>query len=95
MPTLHIEHQVADFNTWKQAFDGDPAGRERSGVRRYSISQVIDDPNYVMIDLEFDTKSEAEGLLAAMRDVWRVVEPRGLVVGPQARIVETVETKEY
>jgi hypothetical protein len=48
-----------------------------------------------MIDLEFDTKSEAEGLLAAMRDVWRVVEPRGLVVGPQARIVETVETKEY
>jgi hypothetical protein len=95
MLTLRIEHQVADFDAWKQAFESDPVGRERSGVRRYSISRVVDDPNYVMIDLDFDSRSEAEGLLAAMRDVWGVVEPAGLVVGPQARIVQTVETKEY
>ena len=95
MLTLRIEHQVADFDAWKQAFESDPVGRERSGVRRYSISRVVDDPNYVMIDLDFDSRSEADGLLAAMRDVWGVVEPAGLVVGPQARIVQTVETKEY
>jgi hypothetical protein len=47
-----------------------------------------------MIDLEFDSKSEAEALLAAMREVWRRVE--GTVMSnPQARIVETVESKEY
>ena len=46
-----------------------------------------------MIDLEFDTKSEAEGLLAAMRKVWADVEGR-IMVNPQAKIVEVVETKE-
>jgi len=95
VPTLRIEHRVADFDGWKAAFDGDPVGRERSGVRRYQILRSIDDPDLVMIDLEFDTIEEAEGLLAAMGEVWKVVEPAGLVAGPRAQIVETVETKEY
>ena len=94
MPTLRIEHTVPDFARWKQAFDSDPVGRERSGVRRYRILRSIDDPNYVMIDLEFDSKSEAEALLSAMREVWRG--PGGKVMmNPQARIVETVENREY
>ncbi len=94
MPILHIEHPVPNFEGWKQAFDSDPAGRERSGVRRYQISRSMDDPNYVMIDLEFDTKAEAEALLAAMRAVWGRVEG-SIMMNPQARIVEVVERKEY
>ena len=94
MLTLRIEHQVADFDAWKQAFESDPVGRERSGVRRYSISRVVDDPNYVMIDLEFDSPAEAEGFLAAMRQVWSRVQG-SVILEPHARIVETVETKEY
>jgi hypothetical protein len=62
-------------------------------VRRYQVLRSIDDPNYVMIDLEFDTQSEAEALLAAMRQVWSRVEGT-VIVEPQARIVKTVETKE-
>ncbi len=94
MPILRIEHPVPDFDGWKRAFDSDPVGRERSGVRRYQILRSMDDPNYVMIDLEFDSKSEAEALLAAMREVWRRVEG-SVMWNPQARIVETVESKEY
>jgi len=70
MPILRIEHPVADFNAWKRAFDSDPVGREKSGVRRYQILRSLDDPNYVMIDLEFDTSREAEAFIAAMRVVW-------------------------
>ena len=55
----------------------------------------IDDPNYVMVDLEFDSSSEAEGFRAALRDLWRRVEAEGLVESPRARIVEAVESKEY
>ena len=94
MPILHIEHPVPSFEGWKQAFDSDPVGRERSGVRRYQILRSMDDPNYVMIDLEFDTKAEAEALLAAMRAVWGRVEG-SIMMNPQARIVEVVERKEY
>lgn len=94
MPILRIEHSVPDFDGWKRAFDSDPVDRKKSGVRRYQVLRSIDDPTYVMIDLEFDTQSEAEALLAAMREVWSRVQGK-LVLDPQARIVETVETKEY
>jgi hypothetical protein len=94
MAVLRIEHPVPDYDAWKEAFDNDPVGRQRSGVRRYRILRPIDDPNYVLIDLEFDTKGEAEALLAAMRVVWDRV--TGVVMSnPQAQIVEAVETKEY
>ena len=67
MIVLHIEHPVPDYEAWKQAFDADPSGREKSGVRRYRILRAMDDPNYVMIDLEFDTTDGAEALLSSLR----------------------------
>jgi len=94
MYMLRIEHPVPNFDGWKQAFDSDPVGREKSGVRRYQILRAVDDPNYVLIDLEFDTASQAEALLAAMRTVWGRVEGT-IMMSPQARIVEAVETKAY
>ena len=94
MYMLRIEHPVPSYDGWKQAFDSDPVGREKSGVRRYQILRPIDNPNFVMIDLEFDTVGQAEALLAAMRAVWGRVEGT-IMMNPQARIVETVETREY
>lgn len=92
MHVLHIEHPVPNFEGWKRAFDSDPVDRKRSGVRNYRVMRSADDPNYVMIDLEFDTREEAEGLLAAMRQVWSRVEGT-VMVNPVARIAEVVETK--
>ena len=92
MHILRIEHPVPNFDTWKEAFDSDPIGREQSGVRRYRILRPTDDPNYVMVDLEFDSASEAEAVHASLRELWRRVE---VMHSPQARIVEPVETKEY
>jgi len=93
MPVLRIEHSVPDFTRWKQAFDSDPADRKGSGVRRYQVLQSVDDPNFVMIDLEFDSLSDAEGLLTKMRRVWSG-EGQKVMRNPQARIVDTVETIE-
>jgi hypothetical protein len=94
MAILRIEHSVPNYETWKRAFDNDPASRKQSGVRHYQILRSMDEPNYVMIDLEFETKSEAEALLTSMREVWARVE--GMVMwNPQARIVEVVESKDY
>jgi hypothetical protein len=94
MPILRIEHPVPNYEGWKMAFDNDPVGRERSGVRRYRVMQAVDDPNYVLIDLEFDTLAEAETLLAALRQVWSGVEG-SIIMNPRARIVEAVDSKEY
>ncbi|MEZ4869500.1 MAG: hypothetical protein R3C14_49710 [Caldilineaceae bacterium] len=94
MYMLRMEHPVPNYDGWKQAFDSDPVGREKSGVRRYQILRPVDNPNYVLIDLEFDTLEQAEALLAAMRVVWGRVEGT-IMMNPQTRIVETMETKEY
>ncbi|HEY1387155.1 MAG TPA: hypothetical protein VGF38_01325 [Ktedonobacterales bacterium] len=93
MVVLQIEHAVANFNGWKQAFDSDPVGRQRMGVRRYRIMRPVGDPDFAIIELEFDTVAEAEALLAAMREVWGRVQGT-LIQSPQARITEVVETVE-
>jgi hypothetical protein len=94
MYILRIEHPVPDYDGWKKAFDSDPVGRKKSGVRRYQVLRPVDDPNYVMIDLEFDTTDEAESLLAAIRVVWQRVQG-AVMSNPKARIVEAVDTKAY
>ena len=63
MAILRIEHPVPDFDAWKAAFDSDPVGRQRGGVRRYRVLRPVDDPNFVLVDLEFDSSSEAESFL--------------------------------
>lgn len=91
---LRIEHPVPDFDGWKKAFDGDPVGRRKSGVRRHRVLRPLDDARYVMIDLEFETAREAEAVLAALHRMWGRVE--GTVMSnPRARIVEAVETRDY
>ena len=92
MHVLRIEHPVPNYDAWKEAFDSDPIGRQRSGVRRYRILRPTDDPNYVMIDLEFDSAREAEAAEAELRELWSRVE---VMHSPQARIVEEVEIKGY
>ena len=94
MAILHIEHQVADFDGWKRnAFDADPIGRAKSGVRRHRVAQSTDDPNYVSIELEFDNLAEAEAMHSALKNLWR--NPLAKIESPTARIFETVEAKEY
>jgi hypothetical protein len=90
MPTLRIEHSVANYDAWKHAFDSDPADRKGHGVSSYQISRSVEDPSYVMIDLTFDTQEHAEGLLGVMRGVW-AGPGKDVMRNPQARIVHTVE----
>ena len=94
MTILRIEHAVLNYDAWKQAFESDPVGRLQAGVRRYAISRAVDNPNLVMIDLEFDSPHGAEALLTALRDVWGRVEGT-IIQSPRAQIIEVVETVEY
>ena len=93
MTVLRIEHPVPDYEAWKRTFDADPADRAGSGARRYRILRATDDPNVVMIDLEFDTTGEAEAMLTSLRTLWERVQGT-LISDPRARIVEPVEAAE-
>ena len=47
-----------------------------------------------MVDLEFDTESEAEAMPASLRAVWDRAQGT-LILDPRAQVMEVVETQEY
>jgi hypothetical protein len=95
---LVIQHPVADFQAWKQAFDSDPVGRARNGVTRHTIYRPADDPNYVVVSLEFSSLEQAQQFLPALRELWRRAGDKigfGGSEGVQARILDEVERVDY
>jgi hypothetical protein len=92
VPILQIEHRVRDFDAWKLAFDRDPVGRARGGVRGYRILRPVDDAKYVVVELAFDDLQSAERFRESLRNLWRRAEAEGLIGNPQARILEDVES---
>jgi hypothetical protein len=93
MIVLQIEHPVPDFDSWKKAFDSDPLDRKQSGVERYRVFNAIDDPNYVIIELEFDNLEEAESMHESLKKLWARVDGK-LINNPKSRIMESVEVIE-
>ena len=93
---FEIEHPITGFPTWKAAFDRRSTQREQGGARRYRIFQPVDDPAYILVDLDFDQLSNAEEFLAFLqRDVWGSPQASPALAGsPQTRIIETVESQE-
>lgn len=90
MPIVRIEHSVPNFEKWKQAFDSDPVDRKGSGVQRYEVFRAVDDPNYVMIDLEFDSTQKAEEFLRTMERLW-IGAGKAVMQNPRSRIATRVE----
>jgi hypothetical protein len=93
MTILQIEHNIPDFNVWKKAFDSDPINRKKSGVIRYSILQPVDDPKYIIIDLEFNNLKNAEDSLVALQKLWEKVEGK-VMMNPKTRILHKIESVE-
>ncbi len=60
MTTLRIEHSISDFDTWYGAFGRFEARRKEGGVLRERITQPVDDPRYVFIELDFATVEAAQ-----------------------------------
>lgn len=94
MPTLLIEHAISDFDLWHHAFTRFAARRKEGGVLHERIMQPVDDPHYVLIDLEFVTLDAARGFQQFLEtQVWSTPANSPALVGsPRARIAEVVPT---
>jgi quinol monooxygenase YgiN len=96
MHVLRLEHSIRDFDTWKQAFDRDPANRRKSGVSKYTILRPHDDPDYIVIDLEFESIEKAAEFVTAMQAVWQSRSAAPALLGtPNTRVFEIVEATTY
>jgi hypothetical protein len=93
MPTLHIEHPITDFDTWRLAFARFADARRQAGVRAQRVHRPAGDPNYVVVDLDFGTRGEAEAFLRFLTtQVWAVPGNAPALAGsPQTMILEPAQ----
>ena len=93
MPTLHIEHAVNDFDVWSAAFGRFADVRVRSGVLAHRVHRPVDDPCFVVVDLDFGTTAEAQRFLTFLREqVWvSTANAPALVGSPITRVLEPVQ----
>lgn len=93
MNTLRIEHPVTDYAVWKQAFDRFAGLREGAGVRGHRVRRPVDDPRYVVVDLDFDTAEQASSFLGILRTrVWSTPANSPALAGdPVTQILVTEE----
>jgi hypothetical protein len=94
MPTLHIEHAITDLETWLSAFNHFADARCQAGVRAERVQRPVDNPGYIVVDLDFGTVDEAEAFLRFLKDqVWAIPENAPALAGaPDTMILEEVAT---
>lgn len=90
MPTLHIEHAITDFPTWLAEFGRFADARRNAGARDERIQQPVTDPNYVVVDLDFDTVDKANAFLHLLETVvWsNPANAPALAGSPRALVLE-------
>ena len=96
MTTLRIEHAITDYQLWRKAFDGFAEARAQAGVRSFAIRLPVDDPQYLMLDLEFDSAGPAQAFADfLMQHVWSSpASSPGLAGTPQTRILDLLPASE-
>jgi hypothetical protein len=95
MTTLRIEHAILDYEIWHKAFDSFAEERAKAGVRGFAIRRPVDDPKYLMLDLEFDTAGRAEAFAEFLyQHVWSSpASSPGLAGAPHTRILDLVRSE--
>ncbi len=90
MPHLLIRHQVADYAKWKPVFDAHAPARKMSGSKGGRLFRSADDPNEVVILLEWDDLGRARGF-ASSEGLRTAMERAGVCGQPEVRFLEEVE----
>ncbi|WP_353950508.1 hypothetical protein V6K52_12800 [Knoellia sp. S7-12] len=93
MHTLHIEHPITDYPTWKRAFDGFAQMRADAGVRSHRVAHPVDDDHHIVVDLDFDTAAAAASFREVLRTrVWSRPSASPALAGePMARVLVVAE----
>jgi hypothetical protein len=92
MVTLHIEHPISDYDTWRAAFDAVAEARRAAGVSAERIGRPVDDERYIVVDLDFASRDQAAGFLDFLESkIWMSSAASPALAGrPRTMIVQPV-----
>ena len=88
MVTLHIEHRITDYDTWRTAFDRFDDARRTAGVVDQRVARPVDDDRYIVVSLDFESAERAESFLHFLRThVWSTATNSPGLDGPPRAVV--------
>jgi heme-degrading monooxygenase HmoA len=90
MPALFIRYKVADYAAWKPLFDELGSTRRANGSHGGRIYRSADDPNEVLILLEWDDLERAR-LFADSDDLREAMDRAGVTGRPDIWFLEDVD----
>jgi hypothetical protein len=91
---LVVHHRVRDYAAWKPFFDEHQSTRVGHGAKRHWVYRAPDDPNDLIVAVEFGSQGEAEGFLAdpSLREV---MAQAGVEGEPHVHFRQELEAVEY
>jgi hypothetical protein len=94
MATLHIENTVKDFDEWKAVFDKFDRFRVEKRMRGYRMARLVDDPNTIAVDLDFDSVEDATAFRGALAQIWQTPQSQEqLVSHNRPQVYDVVEER--
>jgi hypothetical protein len=89
MTSLHIEHTVNNLEPWLETFRSFDTFRAEGGVTGVQVRHGVDNPNYVAVDLDFDSVERARAFLGQLETkIWP--NSAHFEGTPTSRILETI-----
>ncbi len=82
MPTIFLQHRVADYEAWRPVYDADLPRRDAAGLREVGVYRHADDPNMVLIAWDADQVDGFMGMLGS-DDLKAKMEEAGVVSAPE------------
>ena len=65
MALLSVQHTVHDYLAWRTVYDAMGELRQDWGVTVEAVHQLVDEPNTVLVQLQFATVAQARGFLTS------------------------------
>ncbi len=90
MPYVLIRHKVQDYAAWKSAFDEHGAARQAAGSKGGHLMRNADDPNELIIVLEWDDLGKARQFTAS-DDLRQAMERAGVADQPDIYFLEQID----
>ena len=90
MAYLMIRHRVKDYATWKPVFDEHAKARKAAGSKGGHLLRSADDPNNLVILLEWDSVANARRFVES-HNLNTTMEHAGVVDKPNFYFLEEIE----
>jgi quinol monooxygenase YgiN len=79
---MFVRHEVADYATWKKAYDGFRVTQKKLGVVAQAVYQSTDNPNDITVTHDFRSLDKAKAF-AASPELKAAMEKAGVKGTPQ------------